>query len=1029
MPKLRFRSRQKEPATSEADVEEPYTDLESSRPSTATNMSSDTEIPAMEVSFDTILRPPRVSNPWPSMPPTGNPQQQDAADEEERRPAGIHRELYPTGSAGRNNWEPTLQQPAAASQKPQPANPAMASQILNMMPTPNIYKTGYTSERGTHFRKVPDNRPRREALEQFYSQQQAHQTCTRPHFEESQRKHKTGLNAKQPRQANLEAVEEEPSYATLKEASQKKSQQPSAHKQKYTAASAKKLTKSKGAYHSDESSHHQGYHSRDSVAFDFSDCRKALPSSQPAKKDGTRQARKSAQHKRAKGPKYSSSDSSDSEDSNKGRQGGDSKRDRKSPTTSPIRRALGKPQEWGDPSRGHHPIRNSFKTPPIKQFSGKDGEDPKEFLNQIYTAFALDHVDEDQQMFLFSRYLSGRALRWYESLDRKSQRNFGTIINAFSDNYIHTNVLLKEDKFHRLRQGSNHSVEQYIASFEELLPSAADKSEHGLKSKFISGLKSTIKNSVIMQRPQSFASAKELARLSESTQAPDSSMDVRALSGDPKVQNMFSDPGDLKQVLHELQSRSQQNQDSISAIEKSLAQISISLKQDFSREKDPSDSSRMRGSRNQRSNLRRNSNQADRAGKTCTQCKSEGHLKEECRKRQCGTSGSYHSFANPPGKECPKPQRQVSFIPAANNQEERQDALVNVQRLVRAMDFKTTQDDSFNMIGLKGLHSSTEMNWGCRTDSFTDLDETFQNVEEESASDDLDNTYTSTHSSELSTYHNISKGDGEDASISLMKECFPTFSKTYIKNCMDVNKGDWTKVTDHLLVLTDPVHLPRPNHLGDPPTLEEESSMELRAISEDFPDLEQRCIDDEWQTYDANCQLGTPSLPKLLNNEQPPTGTIHCLDFSMNDDESNPPPQDAVVPPSDPVPVTLISILASAVMMSRSLATASVGSNAVAISLRNSLSQAAMTADQMTWGAGSTFTWTLIDAADQADYIGGILRRITIDCNNLAQTITAGMANTNSVTTLRATVELTCDLQTDWLVTRDLMDELTNYPD
>jgi hypothetical protein len=94
------------------------------------------------------------------------------------------------------------------------------------------------------------------------------------------------------------------------------------------------------------------------------------------------------------------------------------------------------------------------------------------------------------------------------------------------------------------------------------------------------------------------------------------------------------------------------------------------------------------------------------------------------------------------------------------------------------------------------------MNWGCRTDSFTDLDETFQNVEEESASDDLSKTCTPTHSSELSTYYNISQEDGEDASISLMQECFPTFTKTYIKKCMDLNKGDWTRVSSHLLVLT-----------------------------------------------------------------------------------------------------------------------------------------------------------------------------------------------------------------------------------
>jgi hypothetical protein len=84
-----------------------------------------------------------------------------------------------------------------------------------------------------------------------------------------------------------------------------------------------------------------------------------------------------------------------------------------------------------------------------------------------------------------------------------------------------------------------------------------------------------------------------------------------------------------------------------------------------------------------------------------------------------------------------------------------------------------------------------------------------------------------------------------------------------------------------------------------------------------------------------------------------------------------------------------------------------------------------MLAGHMVWGTATTFTWTLTDAADQAAYIGGILRDITIECNDLAQTITAGMANTNSLTTLRTTVDLTCELQTIWLVTRDLTDEMT----
>jgi hypothetical protein len=195
--------------------------------------------------------------------------------------------------------------------------------------------------------------------------------------------------------------------------------------------------------------------------------------------------------------------------------------------TSPIRKALGKPNEWGDPRRcalgtNQQYKNNSFKTPPIKQFGGKE-----EFLNQIYTAFSLDEVDDEQSLLLFPRYLSGRALRWFESLDRRTRRHFNNVIIAFNENYIQTNLLLKEDKFHRLRQGAHQSVEQYIAEFEELLLSAADKSEHGLKSKFISGLKNNIKNTVIMQRPHNFASAKELARLSESTQAPEQGLEVK----------------------------------------------------------------------------------------------------------------------------------------------------------------------------------------------------------------------------------------------------------------------------------------------------------------------------------------------------------------------------------------------------------------------------------------------------------------------------------------------------------------------
>jgi hypothetical protein len=366
MPKLRFR-KPKEPATDEGDLEEPYTDLDSSVSSTATNMSSDTETPAL----DTVLY----------NPPTADQQAQTAAAEDERDAHATRRAIFTPDPVRDHEWDENLQRPAPASQHMQPLSTNMASEILNMMPTPDINKKGYTSDRGTHFRKIRDNRARREELELFFLRNQGHQTCTRPHFEETQRKPKAALNTIQPMQATLAPVQEEPSYANVKEASLKKSKYASAHKQKYTAASGKQENKNrsrgKNAYHSDESSHHGGYHSRDSSAYDLSDCKRALPGGQPSNKDSSSHARKSAVYKRVKAPRFSSSDSSDSSESGKGHRGGDNKRDRKSLTSSPIRRALGKPDEWGDPSRGHRSNKNYFKTPPIKQFSGTGTEDPK----------------------------------------------------------------------------------------------------------------------------------------------------------------------------------------------------------------------------------------------------------------------------------------------------------------------------------------------------------------------------------------------------------------------------------------------------------------------------------------------------------------------------------------------------------------------------------------------------------------------------------------------------------------------------
>jgi hypothetical protein len=372
-------------------------------------------------------------------------------------------------------------------------------------------------------------------------------------------------------------------------------------------------------------------------------------------------------------------------------------------------------------------------------------------------------------------------------------------------------------------------------------------------------------------------------------------------------------PGDLKKVLHELQSKSQEHKDSINAIEKSLAEMRATLKQNYAMEKS--------GARDPQGGNRRSTNQEEKralkASKTCLKCKSTGHLQEDCWKPQCESCGSYHSFANPPGEGCekPKPQR-TSFAPRNQRSQDTRNQQ-NSPRLLRSLDFKTSLEENFDMIGLKGLHPSKERSWGSRTDSFTDLDESDASDGEEKDAEtrfrvkmmqecfpgfgkEYIKEWLSRHNGdcELTGDHLARLSDGtippgkspeplspsnnsqaageeegdEEVNMSILHECFPDFNKAYIKGYVDRYNGDWAKVTSHLSKVTEPEYLPEPNHLGKPPSKAEQNRREFRALHEDFPDFEQWYLK-EWRAhYNGYCHLERAPLPKLLSKMQDPEG-------------------------------------------------------------------------------------------------------------------------------------------------------------
>jgi hypothetical protein len=121
-------------------------------------------------------------------------------------------------------------------------------------------------------------------------------------------------------------------------------QPPAASRQRYPASSSKHWDINQARhYRSDDSSYHAGYTSRDEALWDMSDCKGALQGAHSAGRRELRPTKKGAYPKKGKSVRYGeSSDDSDLDDRAPRR---------RSLATSPIRRALGKPNEWlGVPS-------------------------------------------------------------------------------------------------------------------------------------------------------------------------------------------------------------------------------------------------------------------------------------------------------------------------------------------------------------------------------------------------------------------------------------------------------------------------------------------------------------------------------------------------------------------------------------------------------------------------------------------------------------------------------------------------------
>ena len=125
-------------------------------------------------------------------------------------------------------------------------------------------------------------------------------------------------------------------------------------------------------------------------------------------------------------------------------------------------------------------------------------------------------IPNDRASSVFKMLLAGNALKWYAALPDATKNNFQLLNNAFT-NFFVTGGPLKQTqrlaKFHELSQGSL-SVRQY---YDALLSKSTglNLDQNTLKSQFLIGLCSHIKEKIILLQPNTLADALEMAEAVE----------------------------------------------------------------------------------------------------------------------------------------------------------------------------------------------------------------------------------------------------------------------------------------------------------------------------------------------------------------------------------------------------------------------------------------------------------------------------------------------------------------------------------
>eukprot|EP00794_Sanderia_malayensis_P016316 gene16316-biopygen11996 len=151
----------------------------------------------------------------------------------------------------------------------------------------------------------------------------------------------------------------------------------------------------------------------------------------------------------------------------------------------------------------------------LRQFQGLPNEDVNDWLSRFEALSRFNNWTERKRFSALTLSLEGAAKAWYDSQTEESVANFEDLSTALKTRFGPPTLefLFRQELYSR-KQGQNEPLSAYTEDISRKGQriSLSDKEKMNI---FISGLSQELKNHVVLNQPETFAEAENLARLME----------------------------------------------------------------------------------------------------------------------------------------------------------------------------------------------------------------------------------------------------------------------------------------------------------------------------------------------------------------------------------------------------------------------------------------------------------------------------------------------------------------------------------